>query len=122
MLSLREFIDTAPKTLLYIERFQLNKIVPETFVMTVKDYIINKNELRRGDELFIAKECPFAFSFLDAFAEMIEEKAVDVNWAKDVISEMEDKIDVRKIEDVINKVLDKHKYYIADEYVENDLW
>lgn len=53
---------------------------------------------------------------------MIEEKAVDVNWAKDVISEMEDKIDVRKIEDVINKVLDKHKYYIADEYVENDLW
>ena len=48
MLSLRELIDTAPKTLLYIERFQLDKIVPETFVMTVKDYVIDKDELRRG--------------------------------------------------------------------------
>lgn len=122
MLSLRKLADTEPNRLLYIERFQLNKTIPETLIMTVKNYIRDKRVWGYCDELFIAKECPFAFSFLDAFAEMIEEKAVDVNWAKDVISEMEDKIDVRKIEDVINKVLDKHKYYIADEYVENDLW
>ena len=34
MLSLRELISTAPETLLYIERFQPNKLVPDFLIMT----------------------------------------------------------------------------------------
>nr|DAM64599.1 MAG TPA: hypothetical protein [Caudoviricetes sp.] len=122
MLSLRKLADTEPNRLLYIERFEASKITPKTFFMTVKDYICDKKEWRRCDELFIAKEYFFVFSFFNAFTEMIDEKAVNDNWAIDVISELGNKIDVSEVESTINNVLNKHKYYTAGEYVENDIY
>ena len=63
MLSLRELISTAPETLLYIERFQPNKLVPDFLIMTARDYVNSKNSLARSDDLFIANERRFVFSF-----------------------------------------------------------
>lgn len=122
MLSLRKLADTEPNRLLYIERFQLNKTIPETLIMTVKNYICDKRVWGYCDELFIAKECSFVFSFLDAFMCMIDEKAVDTNWIDEVTSELGKKINISEFESVINKVLEKHKYYTAGEYIENDIW
>lgn len=42
MLSLRKLADTEPNRLLYIERFQLNKTIPETLIMTVKIIFVIK--------------------------------------------------------------------------------
>ena len=121
MISLRELADNEPEKLLYIERFRENTIVPELLFMTVWDYVCDKKS-KRGDELFIAVKCYFGFDLTKAVTDIAEEKAVDANWADEVTKELENEIDIAEIESKINNVLDKHRYYIAGEYVENDLW
>ena len=109
MLSLRELIDTAPETLLYIERFQSNKLVPDFLIMTA------------SDDLFIAIERRFVFSFLDTLAEMGNEKVTNGDWIDKAIGELKNEIDIDELEGKINKVLSKYPNYVAGVYIENDL-
>lgn len=92
MISLRWLADYEPEKLLYIERFKRNTLAPEHLFMTVQDYICEKMP-KQGDELRADK----------------------------VTKELENEIDIAEIESKINNVLDKHRYYIAGEYVDNDL-
>ena len=94
MLSLRELIDTAPETLLYIERFQSNKLVPDFLIMTARNYVNSKNSLARSDDLFIAIERRFVFSFLDTLAEMGNEKVTNGDWIDKAIGELKNEIDI----------------------------
>lgn len=121
MLSLRELIDTAPETLLYIERFQSNKLVPDFLVMTARNYVNSKNSLARSDDLFIAIERRFVFSFLDTLAEMGNEKVTNGDWIDKAIGELKNEIDIDELEGKINKVLSKYPNYVAGVYIENDL-
>mgnify|MGYP004719165819 FL=1 len=125
MISLRWLADYEPEKLLYIERFKRNTKVPELLFMTVWDYICEKmpkqgDELR-ADELFIAVKCCFGFDLVNTITDIAKTKAVDANWADEVTKELENEIDIAEIESKINNVLDKHRYYIAGEYVDNDL-
>lgn len=125
MISLRWLADNEPEKLLYIERFKRNTLAPELLFMTVRDYICEKmpkqgDELR-DDELFIAVKCYFGFDLTKAVTDIAGGKAVDANWADEVTKELENEIDIAEIESKINNVLDKHRYYIAGEYVDNDL-
>ena len=125
MISLRWLADCEPEKLLYIERFKRNTKVPELLFMTVWDYICEKmpkqgDELR-ADELFIAVKCCFGFDLVNTITDIAKTKAVDANWADEVTKELENEIDIAEIESKINNVLDKHRYYIAGEYVDNDL-
>lgn len=125
MISLRWFADYEPEKLLYIERFKRNTLAPEHLFMTVQDYICEKmpkqgDELR-ADELFIAVKCCFGFDLVNTITDIAKTKAVDANWADEVTKELENEIDIAEIESKINNVLDKHRYYIAGEYVDNDL-
>lgn len=120
MISLRWLADYEPEKLLYIERFKRNTLAPEHLFMTVQDYICEKmpkqgDELR-ADELFIAVKCCFGFDLVNTITDIAKTKAVDANWADEVTKELEN-----EIESKINNVLDKHRYYIAGEYVDNDL-
>ena len=121
MLSLRELVSTAPEALLYIERFQPNKLVPDFLIMTAKDYVNSKNSLACSDDLFIAIERRFIFRFLDTLAEMGNEKATDGDWINKVIGKLKNEIDVDEFEGKINKVLSKYPIYVAGESIENDL-
>lgn len=125
MISLRWLADYEPEKLLYIERFKRNTLAPEHLFMTVQDYICEKmpkqgDELR-ADELFIAVKCCFGFDLVNTITDIAKTKAVDANWADEVTKESENEIDIAEIESKINNVLDKHRYYIAGEYVDNDL-
>lgn len=121
ILSLRKLINTAPETLLYIERFQPCKLVPDFLIMTVRNYVNSKNMLVYSDELFVATKNRFVFSFLDTLAEMENEKVTDSDWINKVICELKKEIDVDELEGKINKVLSKYPNYVAGEHVENDL-
>lgn len=125
MINLRWLADYEPEKLLYIERFKRNTLAPEHLFMTVQDYICEKmpkqgDELR-ADELFIAVKCCFGFDLVNTITDIAKTKAVDANWADEVTKELENEIDIAEIESKINNVLDKHRYYIAGEYVDNDL-
>lgn len=125
MISLRWLADYEPEKLLYIERFKRNTLAPEHLFMTVQDYICEKmpkqgDELR-ADELFIAVKCCFGFDLVNTITDIAKTKAVDANWADEVTKELENEIDIAEIESKINNVLDKHRHYIAGEYVDNDL-
>lgn len=119
MISLRWLADYEPEKLLYIERFKRNTLAPEHLFMTVQDYICEKmpkqgDELR-ADELFIAVKCCFGFDLVNTITDIAKTKADEVT------KELENEIDIAEIESKINNVLDKHRYYIAGEYVDNDL-
>lgn len=125
MISLRWLADNEPEKLLYIERFRENTIAPELLFMTVRDYVCDKKSKQgdelRADELFIAVKCCFGFDLVNTITDIAKTKAVDANWADEVTKELENEIDIAEIESKINNVLDKHRYYIAGEYVDNDL-
>lgn len=122
MLSLKKLAITKPKAILYIERIPLNEdnfineINPNVFALRVEDYICIKNEKKYKDNLFIAKEDSFAFSFIEAFKTI-----KDSNWVSNIMNELEKEVGINKIENKINKVLKRYSYYTAGDKVENDI-